>query len=239
MELSDLNPQRPIYPMTPDAAQNLTQAILARTSGSPCQRLQSLACAFVDGELDEGQNGLVQSHLEHCADCSALVAALATCQATLPKLVEANPGPWFTQRVLRATVHQPSPSFDLSRAIKRLMHRPRIALEAAYLGAAAGLMGIYLPIPTPTVALRVPSLVQPMSASAHRVMDQMMQVERRTTTSLQQGLIPMETLQKTPSTAKRLWLRLTARMKATWQVFRKPQPVPPSAEEKHPPSANR
>lgn len=238
MESPRQNPSEPAFPLGPEAALDLTRAILARTSGSPCLRLQDLACAFVDGELDAGQHDLAQSHLEHCEACSALVAALVECQATLPQLVEVNPGPWLTQRVLRATVHQPPPRFDLNHAWQRLMHRPRIALEAAYLGAAASLMGIYLPIPTPTFASRVPALVQPLSASAHRVVDQMVQVERRTTTSVQQRVAPMETLQQAPSTVRRLWLRITTRIKTAWQGFRKTQPVPPKAEEKHPQPAN-
>ena len=89
-----MDPRAPSpLPEDPD----LTLAILARTSGSPCRRLHDLACAFVDGELDEARGGLVQAHLEHCAACAALVAALASSRDALPTFACADPG-WGSWR---------------------------------------------------------------------------------------------------------------------------------------------
>jgi len=230
--------------LSSEAALDLTQAILARTSGSPCQRLQDLACAFLDSELDTDQTRLIHSHLDHCPACSALVAALVESQEVLPKLVEVNPGPWFSQRILRATVHQPlPPGFDLSRAWKKLMHRPRIALEAAYLGAAASLMGIYLPIPAPSFAVKVPALVQPLSASAHRVAGRLVQAERRTTITLQQRIAPLEIIREGTQTAQGLWQRFFAGLRTWLPPFRKAQPSSAKVEttkieEKKPQPAN-
>ncbi len=213
--------------LPPQAALDLTRNILARTSGSPCQRLQDLACAYVDDELEAGQQSLVRSHLDICSDCAALVAALTTSQTELPRLAHLNPGPWFTQRVLRATVHRP----ERHSTWWKLMHRPRIALEAAYLGAAAGLLGSYLPLPTPNFA-RVPAMVQPLSASVQRVVGQVVAAERRTTTSLQQGLVTKVAAPPTTTTAKSLWLRLSTFVKDTIQRFRKSAQPTAKAEEK-------
>lgn len=216
----------------PGASLELTQAILARTSGNPCRRLQDLACDFVDGTLEAGQASLVHLHLGHCKACSALVEALASLQADLPAMAQVDPGPWFTQAVLRATRHQPlEKSVDLRGLWWRLMHRPRIALEAAYLGAAAGLMGIYLPMPVP----RVPALVQPLGDSALRVADQVAQAERRTSASLQRSLRPIVSPRPAPASKGGLWRRLSSWTRTRLQVFRRP---PPSPEAPKPPPAN-
>ena len=213
--------------LPPQAALDLTRNILARTSGSPCQRLQDLACAYVDDELEAGQQSLVRSHLDICPSCAALVSALAMSEAALPSLVHLDPGPWFTQRLLRATVYQTG----RQSAWWKLMHRPRIALEAAYLGAAAGLLGSYLPLPTPNFA-RVPAMVQPLSASVQRVVGQVVAAERRTTTSLQQGLVTKVSAPPTAAPAKSLWQRLSTFVKDTIQRFRKSAQPTAKAEEK-------
>ena len=214
-------------PFTPEAALDLTRAILARTSGSPCQRLQDQACAYVDGELDDSRASLVQAHLAHCPACAALVGALHTSQRLLPTLADADPGPWFTQRLLRATVHRPATS-----TWWRLMHRPRIALEAAYLGAAAGLLGTYLPMPN--LPLKVPAMVQPLGASAQRVVGQVIQVERRASTSLRQSWQPRPAAPASPS----LWQRIKARLRRWLPFFRQAAPRPAAVPEKAPPPAN-
>lgn len=223
-------------PALPPPPLDLTRAILARTSGDPCQRLQHLACDFVDGHLDAGQAGLARLHLGHCEACSALVAALATLQATLPTLAQAEPGPWFTQRVLRATRQAPDQRTSAPRPAnpgdlwRQLMRRPRIALEAAYLGAAAGLMGIHLPLPVPDLDLRVPALVQPLGASAQRVasrLEQVAQAERRTAQSLQEGLRPLVEPGLAPLRRGNLWQRLIATIRTRVRALRGLPPTPP------------
>src|SRR5690348_7617219 len=100
-------------------SETLTQAILARTSGSPCERLHALACDFVDGELGEAQGSLLRGHMDHCAACAALVKALAESAAVLPALAEVDPGPWFTQKVLRSTSMRPIEPGFVARAAWR------------------------------------------------------------------------------------------------------------------------
>ena len=196
-----MKPPQP--PLGPEAALDLTRAILSRTSGSPCQRLQALACEYVDGELGQGQVSLVRGHLEHCAACSALVATLSEMKRILPSLAEADPGPWFTQRVLRVTLHAPRRDFDfkLRAAWSKLLHRPRIALETAYLGAAAGMMGLYLPHPTLPSLGSVPAvlqtlspkhLAQPLLAPTQRVVGSVIQAEQRTALALKGAILPKE-----------------------------------------------
>jgi len=234
-----MQPLRPGFKaasLDPGASPELTRAILARTSGDPCHRLQSLACDFVDGTLEVGQASLVHLHLGHCAACAALVGALASLQADLPEMAQVDPGPWFTQAVLRATRRQPPPQeADLRDLWRKLMHRPRIALEAAYLGAAAGLMGIYLPLPA--FAPRVPALVQPLGDSALRVAEQLTQAERRTSASLQRSFQPAVTTRLDSLTNGSLWRRVSARIGTWLQVFRR-APAPPGPEAKKPPPAN-
>lgn len=121
---------------------DLTQAILARTSGSPCESLRAQACAFVDGELEPMRANLVGAHLAHCPACAQLVATLQGAADRLTELRAADPGPWFTARVLRACGPAPRPSLW-----RRLLHRPRFALEAAYVGAALAFLLLSLPLP--------------------------------------------------------------------------------------------
>ena len=137
---------------------DLTQAILARTSGAPCGRLRERACAFVDGELPSAQAALVAAHLEHCLACTALVARLREARAVLPGFATVDPGPWFAARVLRACAQRPQPS-----RWQRLIHRPRIALESAYLGAALGFVGMCLPLPGHPEGLGAPPVSQALA----------------------------------------------------------------------------
>ncbi|NWJ40090.1 MAG: zf-HC2 domain-containing protein [Geothrix sp.] len=235
--MQPLSPDPEAAPLDPGASPELTRAILARTSGDPCHRLQSLACDFVDGTLEAGQASLVRLHLGHCEACSALVEALTSLRTDLPAMTEVDPGPWFTQAVLRATRHQPiRRSADLRGLWWRLMHRPRISLETAYLGAAAGLMGTYLPLPA--LAPRVPALVQPLGDSALRVAGQVAQAERRTSASLQRSLRPIVSPRPAPRPRGSLWQRLSSWIRTRLQVFRRTPPPPPSPEAKMPPSAN-
>lgn len=133
----------PLFP--PPMPEDLTQAILTRTSGSPCRRLQALACELVDGELAPGPASLARTHLEHCPACRALVAALRELPTILPSFQALEPGPAFTGAVLQATLPPDLPSFKTTWL--RLARRPRICLEAAYLGTVAGILTLNAPLP--------------------------------------------------------------------------------------------
>lgn len=124
---------------------DLTRAILARTSGSPCRRLEALACDLVDGMLAPAQASLAQAHLDHCPACRTLLTALENLKTILPTLAQAEPGPALTAQVLQATLPATPPTFRTTWI--RLMRRPRICLEAAYLGAVAGFISLHAPLP--------------------------------------------------------------------------------------------
>ena len=192
----------------------LTQAILARTSGSPCERLHALACDFVDGALEEAQGSLLRGHMDHCAACAGLVRALVESKAVLPAMAEVDPGPWFTQRVLRTTSWRPAgQGFDARAAWRRLLHRPRIALETAYLGAAMGLIGLHAPVPWHS--LRPPALIQtlPLKAPAERMAGSLIQAEQRTAAALRDALHP----DAEASFAAGLWRRASFKVRGWFQ----------------------
>ena len=198
----------------------LTQAILARTSGAPCERLHALACDFVDGELGEALSSLLRGHMGHCAACAALVRALAASKAVLPAMAEVDPGPWFTQRVVRMTSRRPvERGFDARARWQRLMHRPRIALETAYLGAVLGLMGVQAPVPWHS--LRTPALVRNLSAPAQRVVGEVAQGGRRAAASLRR-IVPT----RAEASPASLWQRASLKVRGWIRKFKKtPKPA--------------
>lgn len=149
----------------------LTRSILGRTSGAPCARLRALACDLVDGALAPDEAALTQAHLDHCPACAALVSALRASASLLPALVEEDPGPGFAARVVQVTTQAPRPS-----PWTRVLQRPRIALELAYLAAAAGILAFHSPAARLLDAWRAPVLSSPLAASAGNLV----QAERRT-----------------------------------------------------------
>lgn len=200
----------------------LTRSILARTSGPPCARMRDLACDFVDGALDAERRALAQVHLDHCPACSALVAALGAAVLMLPRFAEADPGPWFTPQVLRATTRAPRPA---SRVWwERLLRRPRIALEAAYLGAMAGFIGFNLPATTLAKSWHAPAFVQSMGGPARNLVH----AEQRTAQAVM-GLFVAE--EGTPPREVQLALR---KLRA-WFGSAEPAEAPPrSSSQTHP-----
>ena len=117
---------------------DLTQAVLARTSGSTCDRAEEQLCAWVDGTLEQIDGELVRLHAARCDACSALAGALTRMAEELPELAELDPGPGFASAVLSSTVSLDRRVFRhldrLADAWRGLLERPRIAWEGAYLG---------------------------------------------------------------------------------------------------------
>jgi hypothetical protein len=149
--------------MNKNDREDLIRGILKQTSGSPCGRAHELICMQVDGALESVDAGLLRGHNEHCTDCRELAAAMVWMQQPLQELAEVDPGPQFTAAVLRRTLPLGQ---RLVRRLRRygsdwteLMRRPRIAWEAAYVGAA--IIGLLFAAPisplnqVPGQALRV------------------------------------------------------------------------------------
>ena len=131
----------------------LTDAILARTSGTACETARSRLCDRVDGGSSPFDAELVDGHLRHCPECGALARALASLTEDLPRLAAIDPGPGFVEAVLARTSRRPRRVPLAERwaaAVSRLLERPRIALEGAFVVAV--LVGIpFAASPVPVV----------------------------------------------------------------------------------------
>ncbi|MFB3909516.1 MAG: zf-HC2 domain-containing protein [Candidatus Eisenbacteria bacterium] len=124
-------------------ADALAGAILARTSGPVCPSVEARLLERADGVLGPLDAQIVAEHLARCAACAAIAEALDVLREELPQMAEADPGPWFTEQVLARTVRagasarrRPAWILSLGDHGASLLRRPRIALEAAYVGAA-------------------------------------------------------------------------------------------------------
>ncbi len=121
-------------PVAPPA--DLLDTVLALTSGPACGSARARLCDHVDRLLAPADDDLVRMHLDGCAECGRLAAALARLAKDLPPLAELDPGGRFLPNVLaRTSRHAPLPArwaAGLADAWRRLAHRPRIAWEGAY-----------------------------------------------------------------------------------------------------------
>ena len=125
----------------------LTDAILERTSGGACRSARSRLCDRIDGVLAPFDAELVDGHVRHCADCGALERVLVRLQADLPRLAAVDPGPGFTEAILARTSRRPRRvplNERWAAAVSRLLERPRIALEGAFVAAALVVLPILI-----------------------------------------------------------------------------------------------
>ncbi|MDH3629279.1 MAG: zf-HC2 domain-containing protein [Acidobacteriota bacterium] len=123
-----------------DAPRDLLRDVLANTSGSPCTQAEERLPAFVDGELLGMDHQLVHRHARACQDCGPLIVALNRLQEALPPLADLSPGPGFAAHVYAATSRSQTPLRprgirDFLQGLGQLRRRPRLHLEAGYLGA--------------------------------------------------------------------------------------------------------
>jgi predicted anti-sigma-YlaC factor YlaD len=118
---------------------SLTDAILARTSGSPCGRAEAQLGGHVDGTLNGLDRELVDAHVRACANCAALATVLTRLGDDLPAFAEMRPAPSVVNDVLARTLPRQtrwSAAWDrVGRASRHLVERPRIAWEAGYIAA--------------------------------------------------------------------------------------------------------
>jgi hypothetical protein len=123
--------------------------VLARTSGSACDRACGLLPDLTDGGLETLDRQLVRKHLEHCAPCRAVAVVLGWLGAECAALAVLEPGPGFTDAVLARTSARtataqarraaavagtgPGGRMDrLGRWWQERILRPGFALQAAY-----------------------------------------------------------------------------------------------------------
>lgn len=126
---------------------DLTAAILDRTSGSPCVRSRELLCDYTDGRLGQIDTDLVRLHLETCDGCRAIAVALALLAEDLPAMARLSPGEDFVADVVASTVPAPVVETPKPSWWERLVERPRLAWETAYVGAFVLWIVFSLPIP--------------------------------------------------------------------------------------------
>jgi len=132
-----------------DGNRDFVRDVLARTSGSACDRACGLLPDLTDGQLEATDRQLVQQHLEHCAPCRNVAVAMGWLGSELPSLAVLEPGPEFTAAVLGRTSGQTEAAQERRRARLAhsgpggLMHRfgswwqdrilqPGFAMQAAY-----------------------------------------------------------------------------------------------------------
>jgi anti-sigma factor RsiW len=127
--------------LAPELSDDLALSILRRTSGPVCRGAERRLCDWVDGNLGADDQEIIALHMTHCPDCSALAAALTELKETLPGMATLEPDIHFTADVLQATVGWRSRARGAQGFVRlrewwsRLICRPRIAWEAAYVGA--------------------------------------------------------------------------------------------------------
>ncbi len=146
-----------------DRRRDFVRDVLARTSGSACERACGLLPDLTDGSLAAMDRQLVQRHLEHCAPCRAVAVALGWLGPELAARAELDPGPGFTAAVLARTSGRSEAAHARRRAAVAetgpggLMHRlgrwwqehilrPGFALQTAYAATVVLVLLTALPV---------------------------------------------------------------------------------------------
>ena len=169
--------------------EGLLDSILEATSGPACPRAEEQFCRGLDGELDDLDTQLLNEHADACEPCGALRSAFALLAEELTALRELDPGAEFTAGVLARTSHAAPPvAADLlGRLWKTIVHRPRFAWEAAYVGA----MLFWLVLGTPGLPLEaVRSMREPVSSLGKRAWSSAQDGWQSSVTRLQADLAP-------------------------------------------------
>ena len=134
--VSELRALRADGPPAPLPPAELTDAVLARTSGPVCTQAETYLGELVDGLLGEMDQSLVEAHLEHCPRCASLRATLERLADDLPAFAELDPTPTLVPTVVERTHPQPAwGAAAFERVGTGLLQRPRIAWEAGYVAA--------------------------------------------------------------------------------------------------------
>ena len=88
---------------TEPADEDLTRAVLRRTTRDACEQSAERIPDWIDGALDTLDSELLAGHVSHCTDCEALAAVMRTMAVDLPALAEITPDANFADDVLAAT----------------------------------------------------------------------------------------------------------------------------------------
>ena len=112
---------------------SFVKRVLAETSGPACPAAQHRFVAFVDGDLDPTDAALVRKHVGRCVACREELGRVRAVIADLPRIAEAPTDDAFVADVLsRTTGRAVLAPASWAETWRRLVHRPRFALEMAY-----------------------------------------------------------------------------------------------------------
>lgn len=118
------------------ADEDLTRAVLSRTTRDACEQSTERIPDWVDGSLDALDSELVAGHVSHCTDCEAFAGVMRTMVLDLASLAEVEPDARFLDDVMAATVRK-APQLSWAARLEEwfggLVQRPRIAWEGAYI----------------------------------------------------------------------------------------------------------
>ncbi len=123
--------------LSADGHDSLAARVVARTSGSgrSCASARERLCDFVDGGLGAFDRELIEGHLAHCAECSALADAVAEQTRLLATFANLPPRQGIRADVLAATSRrqiEPTLADRIGAWLSRAAQRPRFSLEVAY-----------------------------------------------------------------------------------------------------------
>ena len=118
-----------------DGGGELVTSVLAATSGSPCDGVAERLPDLAQRESSVGEAAVLRQHVADCEECQDLVSVLRRLRRELPALAELRPDARFVDDVLARTlpVHVQLRRW-WRRVWPRLLHRPRFASEAAFIG---------------------------------------------------------------------------------------------------------
>jgi hypothetical protein len=111
------------------ASEDLVGGILSASGIDPCGRARLLLVDLEPASLGVLEP-LLEMHVRSCAACGALHRALIAMRQDLPALAELEPDAEFLADVMAVTVDVPR----WRDRWQRLLARPRLALEGAYVG---------------------------------------------------------------------------------------------------------
>jgi hypothetical protein len=116
---------------------DLTGMILDHTSGPVCDSAHLKLVDHVDAQLEAVDDEILQLHLVGCDDCNELATVLKRLPLDLPLLAEMEPDGRFVDEILsRTSQHRPPVrrwASILAEQWQRMLQRPRLAWEGAYL----------------------------------------------------------------------------------------------------------
>lgn len=117
----------------------LSDAILAQTSGAVCGRAREMMSDHMESSLITLDRQLLEQHVEHCSLCRRIFETMQHIMPILAEMGELEPGKMFTRDVIRATSRVPGMEPGWLERFRRWwsdqLARPIVQWEAAYVGA--------------------------------------------------------------------------------------------------------